>query len=74
MESTYLDDRKTIANAREWGHTHLDEIIPRLDEIESEQIVLIHISSRYSDAEALRLIKSRIPEKHHDRIVIFPGR
>ncbi|WP_413293474.1 MBL fold metallo-hydrolase [Bdellovibrio sp. HCB185ZH] len=74
MESTYLDDRKTIANAREWGHTHLDEIIPRLDEIESEQIVLIHISSRYSDAEALRLIKSRIPEKHHERIVIFPGR
>ncbi|QDK45958.1 MBL fold metallo-hydrolase [Bdellovibrio sp. ZAP7] len=74
MESTYLDDRKTIANAREWGHTHLDEIIPHLDEIESEQIVLIHISSRYSDAEALRLIKSRIPDKHHDRIVLFPGR
>ncbi|QLY24151.1 MBL fold metallo-hydrolase [Bdellovibrio sp. KM01] len=74
MESTYLDDRKTIANAREWGHTHLDEIIPRLDEIESEQIVLIHISSRYSDAEALRLIKSRIPEKHQARIVLFPGR
>lgn len=74
LEATYLDSKKTIANAREWGHTHLDEIIPRLDEIEAEQIVLIHISSRYPDHEALQLIKSKVPEKHHSRIVIYPGR
>ncbi|MFM6928553.1 MAG: MBL fold metallo-hydrolase [Bdellovibrio sp.] len=74
LEATYLDDRKTIEGARQWGHTHLDEIIPRLDEIESEQIVFIHISSRYSMEETKRIFKKRIPEKHQDRIVIFPGR
>lgn len=74
MEATYLDDRKTVDAARQWGHTHLDEIIPRLKDIESEKIVLIHISSRYSDREAEKIIKARIPKEFHDRIVIFPGR
>jgi ribonuclease Z len=74
MESTYLDNKRTIANAREWGHTHIDEIIPRLDEIESEQIVLIHISSRYSDHEIMKILKHRIPTQHQERVVVFPGR
>ncbi len=74
LEATYLDEKKTIEHARNWGHTHIDEIIPRLDDIESEQIVIIHASSRYSDKEALRLLKEKIPTKHHERIVLFPGR
>ncbi|WP_413574925.1 MBL fold metallo-hydrolase [Bdellovibrio sp. HCB290] len=74
MEATYLDNKRTIANAREWGHTHIDEIIPRLDEIESEQIVLIHISSRYPNHEVERILKHKIPLEHQSRIVIFPGR
>jgi len=74
MESTYIDDKKSIEHARTWGHTHLDEIIPRLDEIESEKIVFIHISSRYTMQEAQQIIKQRIPAKHRERIEIFPGR
>jgi ribonuclease Z len=74
MEATYLDDRKPIEQARAWGHTHLDEIIPRLDEVESEKIVLIHVSSRYSTEEALGILDKKIPDQHKDRIVLFPGR
>lgn len=74
LEATYLDDRKTIAQARQWGHTHLDEIIPRLKDIESEQIVFIHASSRYSDKEALKIIQSKVPREYHERILLFPGR
>jgi ribonuclease Z len=74
LESTYLDNRKTIAQAREWGHTHLDEILPRLKDLECEQIVLIHISSRYSDQEAARIVRERVPVEFHERVVIFPGR
>ncbi len=74
LESTYLDDKKTVQQARDWGHTHLDEIIPHLDDIEAEKIVLIHLSSRYTLAEAARIIELKIPKKHLDRIVIFPGR
>lgn len=74
MESTYLDDRKSIEHARTWGHTHIDEILPRLKDINSEQIVLIHASSRYSDREALRLLNEKIPVEYRDRVVLFPGR
>jgi ribonuclease Z len=74
MESTYLDDRKSIEHARQWGHTHLHEILPRLDEIESERIVLIHTSSRYTWDEAQRLLREKIPAKHRDRVELFPGR
>lgn len=74
MESTYLDDRKSIEHARTWGHTHIDEILPRLKDISSEQIVLIHASSRYSDREALKLLNEKIPAEYRDRVVLFPGR
>lgn len=74
METTYLDDRKTIEQARKWGHTHIDEVIPRLSEIEAEKIVFIHASSRYSDAEATRLLFEKIPQEYHSRVVMYPGR
>lgn len=74
LEATYLDDKKSVEQARKWGHTHLDEIIPHLNEIESEKIVLIHISSRYSLDHATQIINKKIPKEHKDRFVIFPGR
>lgn len=74
LESTYLDDRKTVEQARQWGHTHINEVIPRLAEIESEKIVFIHASSRYSDKEAQKLLMKNVPEVYHDRIVLYPGR
>lgn len=74
MEATYLDERKTIDQARQWGHTHINEVIPRLSEIESERIVFIHASSRYSDKEAQRLLTQHIPQEYHERIVLYPGR
>ncbi len=74
LETTYIDDRKTVAEAKKWGHTHLDELIPRLQEIESEKIVLIHLSSRYSTKEALQILSQRIPREHQDRVLLFPGR
>ncbi len=74
LEATYLDDRKTISQAREWGHTHLDEIIPRLDTLECEKIVIIHVSSRYSNAEAIHILDQKIPDRFKERVVLFPGR
>lgn len=74
MECTYLDSKKSVEHARNWGHTHLDEIIPRLKEIESEKIFLIHISSRYSTREALEILKARLPNSEQDRVILFPGR
>lgn len=74
VEATYLDERKTREQAKEWGHTHLDEIIDNLDSIQAEKIVLIHISSRYPTHEVYKIIKQKVPPQHRDRIAIFPGR
>jgi len=74
MECTYLDSKKSVEHARTWGHTHLDEILPRLKDIESEKIFLIHASSRYSTREALEILKARLPSSEQDRVILFPGR
>lgn len=74
IEATYLDEKKSRAQAKEWGHTHLDEIIENLDQITAEQIVLIHISSRYPTHEVYKILKQKIPPAHRERIVVFPGR
>jgi ribonuclease Z len=74
MECTYLDERKPVAQARQWGHTHLEEILPRLKEIESEKIFLLHVSSRYSTRQALEILRKRLPASEQDRVVLFVGR
>ncbi|XP_019068581.1 nuclear ribonuclease Z isoform X1 [Solanum lycopersicum] len=47
MESTYVEDKTTADNAREYGHTHLSEIINFADMFQNKAILLIHFSARY---------------------------
>lgn len=74
LEATYLDEQKSVQDAKKWGHTHLDEIIERLPEIKSEKIILIHASSRYSDQMVLQILKKKIPAADQERVILFPGR
>lgn len=74
MECTYLDDRKSVEHAKKWGHTHLHELLDHLPSLQNEKIVIIHISSRYSNQEAIKLIKSQVPMNYQNRIEVFPGR
>jgi ribonuclease Z len=74
METTYLDDRKSIQSARDWGHTHLQEVLVRLPEIKSERIVLIHSSARYSWEEAKKILEKSLRPEDRERVVLFPGR
>lgn len=72
MECTYWDERKSVDNAREWGHTHLDEILPWLDRLECEKLVLIHSSVRYSVAELTEILERKVPTRHRERVALFP--
>lgn len=72
LETTYLDKKKSITSAKEWGHTHLEELIPRLGSIKSEKILLIHTSARYSFEEAQGLLRSLLPKHERERVVLFP--
>lgn len=74
LEATYLDAARSVARAREWGHTHLDEIIPILPELECEKIVLIHSSARHTFKDAHEILAKRIPKEFQERVVLFPGR
>lgn len=72
VECTYLDEKRSVERAREWGHTHLDEITPHLNELENEHISLIHLSARYSTPEAVRILKKKLNEEQFKRVSIFP--
>jgi ribonuclease Z len=74
LETTYLDERNPIGSAKEWGHTHLDELIPRLGSIRSEKILLIHTSARYSLKEAQEELSKRLPQHERERVQLFMGR
>ncbi|KAJ9567301.1 hypothetical protein OSB04_003267 [Centaurea solstitialis] len=47
MESTYVENAMTVENARDYGHTHLSEIINYSSRFENKAILLIHFSARY---------------------------
>jgi ribonuclease Z len=68
VEATYLDEKKTVENAREWGHIHLDEIVSNLKHLNCEQIVLIHFSRRYSRNDIRRILEEKIPAEYKSRV------
>jgi len=72
MEVTYWDSKKSVENAREWGHIHFDELLPRLDKIEAEKIVLIHASARHTTKAIRDIIEDRVPEHLKPKLVLFP--
>ncbi|KAL0361569.1 UNVERIFIED_CONTAM: tRNase Z TRZ1 [Sesamum radiatum] len=47
LQSTYVEDTCTVEDARDYGHTHLAEIINYADKFENKAILLIHFSARY---------------------------
>lgn len=72
MEVTYWDEKKSVANAREWGHIHFDELLPKLGSIEAERIVLIHASARHTTNAIKEIIEDRVPEHLKPKLVLFP--
>jgi ribonuclease Z len=72
MEVTYWDQKKSVANAREWGHIHFDEVLPRLESLKCEKVVFIHASARYTTAYLNEVIDARVPEHLKSRVMLFP--
>jgi len=72
LEVTYLDNKKPVEKAREWGHLHLEELIPRLNDLDCQKLGIMHLSRRYSAEIAHKIIFDRIPKAFHERIFIVP--
>lgn len=71
MEVTYFDEKRSIERAREWGHIHLDEVLPRLCEFECDNIIFTHISSKYSHEKARSILSAKLSSGDLERVHIF---
>ncbi len=71
VECTFLDERKSLADARAGCHIHLDEIIERADRFANEHIVMMHVSQIYRPDEVAGVLDARVPPALRARIIPF---
>lgn len=70
-EVTAWDDRRSVEQIREWGHTHVDEMIEHAEKFEGEALVLVHRSMRHTKAQAEKIVAERFPASVRDRVFVF---
>ncbi len=71
IETTFLDERKSIEAARAGCHIHLDEIIERADKFKNEHIVMMHVSQLYRPDEVASILDAKVPASLRPRIIPF---
>lgn len=71
MEVSFVDDARTALETKEWGHTHLDDIVELLPQLNCEKIVFIHLSRRYPNEYAWQKICEKISSTERERIVLW---
>ncbi len=71
LECTFLDDKKTLKDARAGCHIHLDELLERADKLENEVLALMHFSQIYKPEEVVAILDKRCPPELRRRIVPF---
>lgn len=71
LEITYWDEARPVSHAHQWQHTHLDELLERLDLIQSEKIILLHPSIRYPKEFLQKTLKRRLKKSDQERVVLF---
>ncbi|XXG42189.1 hypothetical protein AAC387_Pa01g2522 [Persea americana] len=73
MESTFVDNRITVEHARDYGHTHLSEIVSYADRFENKAILLIHFSARYQTDEIEAALSALPPPLAHRVFALTEG-
>jgi ribonuclease Z len=71
METTFLDDRVSVEDARSTGHIHLDEVLQRAQLLPRTQVVMSHFSARYTDREVRRIVAQRLPDELRGIVSVF---
>jgi ribonuclease Z len=75
LECSFLDDRKSVADARAGGHVHLDDLLPYAADLRVGALVLMHLSQLHQPDEIRAILAERLPPGLHERCVPFvpPG-
>ncbi|RME18293.1 MAG: MBL fold metallo-hydrolase [Bdellovibrio sp.] len=71
MEVTYFGHKKSISHARQWGHIHLDELLPLLPSLQCEKIFLIHLSTRHTLEELNAVLDQKLPPELRQKVEAF---
>jgi len=74
LETTYIDDRRTVKQCREHGHIHLDEVLERADLFNNEHLVFTHFSQAYSPPEIRQIIADRCAGRFKPTVHVFAPR
>jgi len=70
-EVTAWDDRRDREQTRQWGHTHVEEMIEHAEKFEGEALVLVHRSLRHSRRFAEAVVREQFPASVRDRVHVF---
>ena len=71
MECTFLDDKKSIKNARAGCHIHLDQLLPYMDNMTNENVLLMHFSQLYQPSDVQEIFERRCPISHQHRFQLL---
>ncbi|XP_050257605.1 tRNase Z TRZ1-like isoform X3 [Quercus robur] len=70
MECTFVDNSVQVEGARDYGHTHISEIIGHAERFENKAILLIHFSARHT-AEEIQQVVSALPSPLAGRVFVL---
>jgi ribonuclease Z len=73
LESTFVDEKIGVAEARSRGHVHLDEIAERAELFQNEAILLTHFSARHKAADVLAALDAKLPAGLRERVTPLLG-
>lgn len=67
MECTFLENSIAVEHAREYGHTHLAEVVKYAEMFQNKAILLIHFSARYQ-VDEIEAALSKLPASFANRV------
>lgn len=70
-EMTFLDPNHRKEKIHKHGHMHLDDFKKRRDHFKNELIIAGHVSTRYTDNQALQLLRRGLPDMLGDRLMLW---
>lgn len=71
LECTFLDGRKSVADARASCHIHIDDLVPFAPDLRNQHLVIMHVSQIYRPGEVRPLLAARLPEDLMARTIPF---
>ncbi len=70
-EMTFLAPDHRKEKIHKHGHMHLDDFKARRDKFKNELIIAAHVSTRYTDRQALHYLRKEIPDMFDDRLMLW---